>query len=101
MINKNVEKILQIKKNVYNEEILINWKLFVIGIGVIYLSLVDLDGHTVVAQPCYPSIKYDSIKLNEQKERLNEMLLLKPLDSLTDEDTCMSKFIFSFGCIFV
>ncbi|XP_065662266.1 KICSTOR complex protein SZT2 isoform X3 [Hydra vulgaris] len=62
-----------------------------IGIGVIYMSLVNLEGIKVVAQPCYPLIKYEFIKLSQQKDILSEMLLLKQLDSLTEADTNICK----------
>ena len=44
------------------------------GIGLIQLSLVDRDKRPVVAQPYFPSPRYEAVSLEEHHETLNSLL---------------------------
>ena len=56
------------------------------GIGLIQLSLVDRDKRPVVAQPYFPSPRYEAVSLEEHHETLNSLLNIEIYNEDDDGD---------------
>lgn len=71
---------------------LIFWFFYLAGIGIVYLTLVDQEGNDVIAQPCYPMQCYTHYSNEEMTKTLDNLLLVKRYEELTEEDTNICKF---------
>lgn len=64
-----------------------------VGIGVIYLTLVDQENNQAIAQPCYPVQCYKHYELEELQQILSQLLEFKQCEQLADDDRNFSKII--------
>jgi len=56
------------------------------GIGVVYVTLANQEGRNVIAQPCYPNLKYNHQTSHELLQTMHKILETKDFADLTDDD---------------
>lgn len=63
----------------------------ILGIGIVYVTLVDQSNNKVLAQPYYPTINYESFTTEEFNAIFNQISELKKFEDLNEDDSGMCK----------